>query len=469
MKMRKVMMMLAMAVSMSVAAQGIDFQHKPYAEVLAMAKEQNKLIFVDVFTTWCGPCRHMAQEIFPQKEVGDFYNANFLNMQIDAENTEDGQMIAKNFNVTAFPTFLFINGDGELTYRFMGSKMADKFIDEGRKALEAFASQPVLKEYSRKYEAGNRDKKFLDEYCDLMVKGGLDCGDVLLEYFAQVSDPELLDSVQVDRISKLSVYNKDFANRLVNVVLNDSTELQKDMKRYSTVNKAVCAYIAASLSDVTRKGDDAGFEEAIAIKDYYFNEAGLKESVVMASLGGGNAYVPSNITRLKFYVMRKNADKLIPATEAYMDSLGRKYEADYALHQAMEAEMEKKLKETKEAGNEEEYENLKKSYRMVFAFSKFDDNFIASEMADLIGYYDKFYPGAKDAAYNKRLADWYVLLCRMSPSAKNAVELADKLIELGYKEEAMAMLQLGIDEGTEAVGVEQSHIDACKAKLDSLR
>ncbi len=469
MKMRKVMMMLAMAVGLSVAAQGIDFQQKPYAELLTMAKEQNKLIFVDVFTTWCGPCRHMAQEIFPQKEVGDFYNANFINMQIDAENTEDGQMITKEFNVTAFPTFLYINGDGELTYRFMGSKSADKFINEGKQALEAFASQPVLKEYTSKYEAGNRDKKFLDEYCDLMVKGGLDCGDVLLEYFSQISDPELLDSVQVERISKLSVYDNAFARRLINVVLNDSTELKQDMKRYSTVNKAVCAYIAASLSDVTRKGNDAGFEEMIALKDYYFNEAGLKESVVMASLGGGNAYVPSNITRLKFYVMRKNADKLIPATEFYMDSLRRKYEADYELHRIMEAEMEKKLKETKEAGNDEEYENLKKSYRMVFAFSKFDDNFIASEMVDLIGYYDQYYPGAKDEAYKKRLGDWYVLLGRMSPSAKNAVELADKLTELGCKDDAITVLQLGIDEGKEAVGVEQSDIDACQAKLDSLR
>lgn len=467
--MRKIIIiMLAMAAYITIAAQGTEFQQKPYAEVLAMAKGQNKLVFVDVFTTWCGPCRHMSREIFPKKEVGDFYNDNFLNMQIDAENNEVGPMLTKTFNVTAFPTFLFINGDGELVYRFMGSRTAEKLIEEGRQALDAFASQPMLKEYTRKYNDGNRDKKFLDEYCELMVKGGLDCGNVMLEYFAQVNDSELLDSIQVERISKLSVYDRDFACRLIKVALNDSTELKRDMTHYSTVNKAVCAYITAALSDVTRQGNDADFEEVIGLKDYYFNEAGLKESVVMASLGGGNAYVPSSITRLKFYVMRKNADKLIPTTETYMDSLNRKYEKDYVINQEMEAEMEKKLKEIKASGNQEEYDNLKKTYRMAFIFSKFDDNYIASEMIDLIGYYDQYYPASKDQTYNKRLTDWYVLLCRMSPSAKNAVNIADKLIALGDKDDAKLVLQLGIDEGTEAVGVEQSHIDACHAKLAEL-
>lgn len=463
-----IVMMLAVAATVSVAAQGIEFQQKPYAEVLAMAKEQNKLIFVDIFTSWCGPCRHMAKEVFPRQEVGEFYNANFLNMQFDAEKGEEGPEIAKKFNVTAFPTFLFINGDGELTYRFMGSRTPDKFISEGKHAQEAFASQPMLKKYAREYEGGNRDKKFLDEYCDLLVKGGLDCGNVLLEYFAQANDAELLDSAQVARISKLAVYDGNFARRLINVVLADSAVLKQDKTRYASVNKAVCDYIASALADVTRKADDEGFEEMLGLKDYYFKEADLKESVVMASLGGGNAYVPSNITRLKFYVMRKNADRLIPSTEEYMDSLGRKYAKEYETQKAMEAEMEKKLRELKDAGNQEEYDNLKKGYRMAFAFSKFDNNYIASEMVDLIGYYDMYYPGAKNEAYSKRLSDWYVLLCRMSPSAKNAVGIADKLLELGDKANARVVLQLGIDEGKEAVGVEQSNIDACREKLKEI-
>lgn len=460
---------LALMTCMTIGAQGINFSKEPYAELLKQAKEQDKLIFVDVFTSWCGPCKHMAKEIFPLEEAGNFYNEKFINLQVDAEKSEDGQFIAKNFAVTAFPTFLFINGDGELAYRFMGTRTIDKFLAEGESALSAAASMPKLKEYDAKYAAGDRDKDFLEAYCDLRVKSGLDCGNIIIEYLGQVSDNELLDSVQVDRISKATVYDRDFTGRLINVVVSDSAELNQDAKRLSTVNKAVCSYMTAALSDVTRKGDDNGFEELMDFKKDYFGKSGNKETVILAALGGGNIYLPSNLTRLKFYVMRKNADKFNPLFVSYMEDLQKKYEENYAKKQEMEAEIEKKLKESQESGDNEEYDNLKKAYRMAFAFSKFDDNYVTSEMVDLIPYYESFYTGEQDNEFKNKLAGYYVTLCQLSPSAKTAIGVADKLIELGDNENAIKILQAGVDEGKDAVGVEDSDIEAARAKLEELR
>ena len=53
---RFVLLMLILITGSTVFSQGIEFQKESYTEVLKMAKKQNKLVFIDVYTSWCGPC-----------------------------------------------------------------------------------------------------------------------------------------------------------------------------------------------------------------------------------------------------------------------------------------------------------------------------------------------------------------------------------------------------------------------------
>ena len=64
----------------SVVDEGIVFEHVDFKQAKELAKAQNKLIFIDAYTTWCGPCKLMAKTVFTEKEVGDFYNSNFINI-----------------------------------------------------------------------------------------------------------------------------------------------------------------------------------------------------------------------------------------------------------------------------------------------------------------------------------------------------------------------------------------------------
>ena len=81
MKIKLFFILLLTGMGISVFAQnegqeGIVFmENQPWSEVLQKAKEQNRLIFMDCYTVWCGPCKGLAKDIFPQKKVGDFFNA----------------------------------------------------------------------------------------------------------------------------------------------------------------------------------------------------------------------------------------------------------------------------------------------------------------------------------------------------------------------------------------------------------
>ena len=71
------------------AQSGTRFlENTPWVNVLQQAKQENKLIFVDCYTSWCGPCKQLATEIFPQKIVGDFMNSKFVNVKYDMEKEE---------------------------------------------------------------------------------------------------------------------------------------------------------------------------------------------------------------------------------------------------------------------------------------------------------------------------------------------------------------------------------------------
>lgn len=60
-----------------------------WEEAIAANKENPKKIMVDVYTTWCGPCKMMDRNTFENKKVADYINANFYPVKLDAEGKDD--------------------------------------------------------------------------------------------------------------------------------------------------------------------------------------------------------------------------------------------------------------------------------------------------------------------------------------------------------------------------------------------
>ena len=147
-----------MVISTALFSQdGIKFGKQSFAQTLEQAKKENKLIFLDAFASWCGPCKLLDKNVFPKKEVGDYFNANFLNLHIDMEKGE-GIEIAKKYSIYSYPTLLFINGDGKVVYKAAGYMSPQELISI---AKEAVNPENTLENKIAKFEAGEKDPEFL--------------------------------------------------------------------------------------------------------------------------------------------------------------------------------------------------------------------------------------------------------------------------------------------------------------------
>lgn len=163
--MKRLLILLMLTPFLGFAQQkGIRFENDlSWAQIKAKAKAENKFIFVDCFTTWCGPCKYMSNTVFPQEVMGNYFNDKFINVQVQMDKTdkdndyvkswyEDAASIEKEHQIRAYPTFLYFSPDGKIVHRVVGGGEAEEFIARSSKALN-----PETQYYTllAKYKEGN--------------------------------------------------------------------------------------------------------------------------------------------------------------------------------------------------------------------------------------------------------------------------------------------------------------------------
>lgn len=99
---------------------GISFSSKTVKEAMAESKKSGKLIFIDCYTSWCGPCKRMAATSFKDEEVGNLFNKSFINLKVEMEKDAEGPDLARKYRVMAYPTLLIIDGEGKVIQHKVG-------------------------------------------------------------------------------------------------------------------------------------------------------------------------------------------------------------------------------------------------------------------------------------------------------------------------------------------------------------
>ena len=141
-----------------------EFRSMTCDEAVAAARAEGKMVFMDFYTDWCGPCKIMMRDVFPQKSVGDYMNARFVCIKVNAE--KEGKDLARLYNVKAYPTFVVIDTDKEVVLTKVGMAQADDFVAEIDRMLDPDKSPERMKE---RYDGGERTPGLVAAYAAWMV------------------------------------------------------------------------------------------------------------------------------------------------------------------------------------------------------------------------------------------------------------------------------------------------------------
>lgn len=179
--------------------QQVVFQKLSWQEAKAKAKEEGKDIFVDIYTTWCGPCKKMAKEVFSQKKVGDFVNHHFIALSLDAEK-ESQHGFFKSFKANAYPTYYWLDADGNLYDTQSGYYPADEFIKLSKQAIQSKLPSQYADALG-KWQQGDRSVEFVEHFLyDVMSKVYPDSVRPYLNHFLGSLSREQLASAKIGRL-----------------------------------------------------------------------------------------------------------------------------------------------------------------------------------------------------------------------------------------------------------------------------
>lgn len=235
------------------AQEGIQFFEGSLEEAQALAAKEGKLIFMDAYTTWCGPCKRMSREVFTADEVGAFYNKHFVNIKVDMEKGE-GPRLAGRYRVTSYPSLFFLNEKGEVVHAAKGSRPIEQFLQLGRMAL---SKNDRSDEYAKQYEEGDRSPKLLQAYAYALLNSGKPATKIANEYirtqktFEQEKELEFLYDFAHEADSKAFELMLEHRKALSKYKTND--EIQKRVRQAcdATIQKAI-EYKEISLLNVAK-------------------------------------------------------------------------------------------------------------------------------------------------------------------------------------------------------------------------
>lgn len=248
-------MIIVVTISTVAGAQNreIKFEHGTWAEILQKSKTENKPVYVDCYTSWCGPCKWMAKNVFTNDTVADFYNAQFVNVEIDMEKGE-GLEIAKKYNIVAYPTMLFVNANGEVIHRGCGSSPVRDFVSLGKNALDP---DKQLMAKTKKFNAGNVDPAFALNYFSMLESGCQDYSKEVSTYFSSQKESDLVSRTNWTILYK---YANDYSSKEFAFLEKNKDAYAKVYTADSVKDKINSVYTAGLYTAIYQKEHEADFE-----------------------------------------------------------------------------------------------------------------------------------------------------------------------------------------------------------------
>jgi thioredoxin-related protein len=195
--------------------KGIRFEPFTFQEVIQKAKEKNLYVFVDFYAEWCGPCKLLVKNVFPDSKVGRYFNNHFISLRIDAEKTEKD--LVSKMHIDAYPTLVFFNSEGQVVKRIIGYTNKDDLLSAASACWKY--KESALKAFQYK------DKETFAQYLEMLNNSNpVSAMKMAKTYLDTLSLSELKDSINW---SILTSFLPDFSHRSWKYIFNNATQFSQ--------------------------------------------------------------------------------------------------------------------------------------------------------------------------------------------------------------------------------------------------
>lgn len=362
------------------SAQGIDFYHGTWEEAKALAKEERKLIFVDAYAKWCGPCKIMARTVFTNGDVGSFYNQKFINMKIDMEEPM-GREFGRSYPVGAYPTLFYIDSDGEIVKKIVGAQNPNSFLNIGKEIVDSYDKSGT---YAERYEKGDRSFELVYEYIKSLNHAKKPSQKIANDYLRNHNDLKKDDRTRFIYEAMTTVdsrifdlYTADKSN-IVKLLGEEAYEKRVEEAAWNTVNNAIDFEVKELLSEASNKvtkhlsrarsqpfAEKANYIYALSTTDVAMMSAAA-EALAKGSLQSKPKELIAIVDELKLYQdlypkMKKTTALLMEQVVQTSDD--PKHQVKYIEHLSNTGNTRKAIKEAKKAlknipSDQDEYKML---------------------------------------------------------------------------------------------------------------
>lgn len=110
--------------------------------ILDQAEKENKLVYVDIYTDWCLPCKIMNESVYSDKETMEYLDENFICYKVDGEKVNGPDLVAL-FQVKSYPGILFLNQRGGVIEKSLGGMTKQELRAMGDRAIDFSLTQAL--------------------------------------------------------------------------------------------------------------------------------------------------------------------------------------------------------------------------------------------------------------------------------------------------------------------------------------
>ncbi len=272
----------------------VDFRESPeWAEILVAARQTGKLIFLDGYTTWCRPCKKMDKQVFTQKEVANYFNQKFINVKYDMEKGE-GLDLKLRYGISAFPTYLFISGSGEVLHRIVGAYTeGNDFLD-----YSILADKPgkSFTDLQKRYRSGERNSELIFSYLKaLRMAGELEKEKGIVNDYLRLMTAEHFMDASYWGIVK--TFLKDPASREFRILMENRNDIgeaigqdEVDQKIFSVLDGKIVKSMDFNNWNDSKKDDEETVIQLIKNTDFPQRNELLSRALVAQHYRNGDYY-----------------------------------------------------------------------------------------------------------------------------------------------------------------------------------